>query len=739
MIRPEKKTQYATQARGDYDRYYAGMEKTARQKLAVTAAHFLLRPGAVIADMGCGSGLGSFIYAQENPDAQVVGIDINPASVAHARETYSLPNLRFEEGDVENPDAALGPFDGILNSSVLHHVYSFNGYDAARVVNALKSHMELLREGGVMVVRDFCALPADDFVLLDVQAEGGEGYTPKTMSDADLLVLFSETACALKGERDRGFFIEEQPVAPPGFRRFRLPAKWAAEFVLRKDYRDDWETELQEEYSWWTAEDYRRELAALGGRVVYAAPWWNPWIVENRFRGKFRMYGENGAPRNFPPTNFIAVVEKTRKGASAHLCERAVAKGEKSYLRFTGWKNTVTGEGWDMAARPGDVTDCLPYVPGEGGRLMIYAKHGYPRPLANPVPRGTPVLDEKHWSGHMVEPVAVADAGENLAARLAERSGLAPAQFAELEEGLTYYPSPGMMDELVTSVFTRVSAEDVNHRFPIPPAVSGFSDSGDVRLYAAQDLLGAGQAGLLPEARLELNIYALLKKLGLSPGRWIGAEIARPRPSDPDVAELAALLSHPREKIFAPTAATGDYLQCLRSVFADRSAETELAAQELEFVLPASLSANVVSVAALATSAAGEICIGVERRDLPAPQGKEGGSSICVLPAFRLPMPVATAEKSAEYVAARFLQQRRCVSRLGEGYFSSIGVTPERVYPHAVMLEPGTDVFQLSEELQFVPLREVFTSLEKLRDAHLLIAALRAIHALGLWDGFMRG
>lgn len=727
---------YATQARGnesDYDRYFRGMDKTMQMKLAITSAHFLLKPGAVIADMGCGSGLGSYQFAQLNPSVWVVGIDINPEAVAHARREYQLPNLRFEVGDIEKPDPALGPFDGILNSSVLHHVYSFNSYSANNVVNALRNQMALLNEGGILVVRDFCAEKDDEYVLLDAQAEGGEGYEPTTMSDADLLVHFSKTARSLSPEKDRGFFLEEDVVAPQGWRRFRLSAKWAAEFILRKDYRQDWATEVLEEYSWWTPEDYRRELAALGGRVLYAAPHWNPWIVENRFRDKIKLFSESGAPRFFPATNFIAVVEKVRGGASIHLGEKSLATAPKNYLQFSGWKNAETGEVFEMVARPGMVADCLPYLRGPDGRLMVYAKHGYPRPIANTVPRGTAALDDKHWSGHVVEPIAVADAGVQLAEKLAEKSGLDRSQFEGLEEGLKYYPSPGMMDEIVGSVFAPVRDGTPVHSFPIPSEVSGFSTSGEVRLYPAQDLLRASQVGMLPEARLEMNIYALLRKIGERPDKWLGDEIRRPRPSTLYVSDIAAVLEKSESCIFDPANDMAGYLKCLRSFFADRSADTELARRELEFVIPAKLSANVASIAPLAADDKGNVCIGLERRNLPAPQQREGDSGISVLPAFRLPTAVVSADKAAEFVGAKFLQPRRYVTRLGEAYFSSLGMTPERVYPFAVVLDAGSDVFQISETLEFVPLRDIFLNLEKIRDAHLLISSLRAIHALDLW------
>lgn len=710
---------YATQARGqvsDYDRYFSGMDKTMQQKLAVTAAHFLLRPGAVIADMGCGSGLGSFQFAQLNPSVKVVGIDINPDVVRHGRETYKLPNLSFEEGDVEKPDARLGRFDGILNSSVLHHVLSFNNYDPSRVVNALKNQMAALNEGGIMVIRDFSALPDDEFVLLDVLA-----------SDAELLVQFSETARALKEPRDRGFFMEEVTSPREGFRRFRLSAKWANEFILRKDYRHSWDVEVLEEYSWWTPEDYRRELAALGGRVLHTAPYWNPWILENRYKGKVFLHDENGKERGYPPTQFIAVVEKVPEGASILLTERAIARGEKNFLKVTSWKNAKTGRVYDMASRPGTVSDCLPYFTGADGRLMIFAKHGYPRALVNSVSRGTVNLDDKHWSGHVVEPIAIVENGEPLLPRLAAYAGLDAAHLGAAETCMKYYPSPGMMDEIVSSCFVPVTGAEGRHSKRLPVELSGFSGSGEIRLYPAQDLLRAAQVGMLPEARLELNIYALLRHLGQRPDKWLGTEVAPPPCYNVEVKKFSDLLAAPPSSVWEKQEAPAGYLHYIRSAFADRSRTTELARRELEFVLPAKASANVISVAPLAMDAQGEICIGLERRDLPAPQAHEGNSAIYVLPAWRLPLDVVSEEAACGFAASKL--GAGGAMKLGASYYPSLGVTPERVYPFAIHCDPS----KVQLPLVFVSLRDLFDNLEKLRDAHLMIAALRAFHALGLW------
>lgn len=119
---------------GAYEAYHAGMDRTMRQKLAFVGAHFLLDPRARIADMGCGSGSGTHQLALLNPSIEVIGVDINPESVRYATDKYRLPNLRFVVGDTAEPVFAEDPLDGILSSSTLHRVYTFNGYSRAAVI-----------------------------------------------------------------------------------------------------------------------------------------------------------------------------------------------------------------------------------------------------------------------------------------------------------------------------------------------------------------------------------------------------------------------------------------------------------------------------------------------------------------------------------------------------------------------------------------------------------------------------
>jgi SAM-dependent methyltransferase len=263
---------------GAYEAYFAGMDRTMQQKLAFVGAHFLLDPGARIADVGCGSGSGTYQLALLNPDIDVIGVDINPESVRLAAEKYRLPNLRFIVGDAAEPVFADDPLDGILSSSTRHHVYTFNGYSRAAVRRAIASHLACLRENGIFVLRDFVSPPRDAYILLELPDQSSHsrskngvaslayGDAIADLSDADLLVRFANTARPLDKDSGPGFFLEELDPRVPETRLFRVPHKWATEFVLRKDYRRDWDVELLEEYSYFTADELVAELNAAGGR-----------------------------------------------------------------------------------------------------------------------------------------------------------------------------------------------------------------------------------------------------------------------------------------------------------------------------------------------------------------------------------------------------------------------------------------------------------------------------------------
>ena len=298
--------------------------------------------------------------------------------------------------------------------------------------------------------------------------------------------------------------------------------------------------------------------------------------------------------------------------------------------------------------------------------------------------------------------------------------------------GLAYYPSPGGIDERVTSLFVELAAPVAGPA--LSPALSGLSTAGAVREFDAQDLLRAAHVGVLPEARLEMNVYALMRRLAITPDPYIGEDLEladAPLPAGTRRASLEALLARPAAMPFAPTTERANYLRLIRATFADQTEEDglprSLAEIELELVVPRTRSVNTV-VALPVLRSGGEVLVGLETRLLPVPQRLDGDARILVAPAWRLGREVASLGAAKAFVAAE------------------LGASPDDMIPlgAAVFPERGTDArarpsvrraqCRARAPYDFVPLAELRESIARLRDGHLLVAALRLMHALALWN-----
>src|ERR1043165_1712718 len=133
---------YEKQHRGtqeDYEAYFAGMDASMQQKVALTTAHFPVR--GRIADMGSGSARGTYDLACLYGGLELVGVDINPVSVEHAAREFRRPNLSYVGGDISEMVFPAESLDGILDSSVLHHVTSFNDFDVRRVFKTVANQV----------------------------------------------------------------------------------------------------------------------------------------------------------------------------------------------------------------------------------------------------------------------------------------------------------------------------------------------------------------------------------------------------------------------------------------------------------------------------------------------------------------------------------------------------------------------------------------------------------------------
>ncbi len=721
---------YQAQQRGDrgaYARYLAGMDASMQQKVALTAAHILSK--GKVADMGMGSGSSTHALAALYPGLDVIGVDVSPQMVDLARERHVLPNLSFVLGDVASEVFPAATLHAIVDSSVLHHVTSFSGYDRGAAARALATQVSALAPHGVLVVRDFLD-PGDAPCDLELPTDDGDdGDDPRQCSSAALFRRFAREFRSLAPTP--GCAFEELP-ASTGRIRVRLALRAAVEFVLRKDYRRDWESEIKEEYTYATQAEFERTFARLGLRVLASLPVRNPWIVRNRFRGRFALRDLEGRELDDPATNYVIVGERVHPGAGVRISVAGDAP-PRGFLRLDRYRDTYDDRVIELVARPHLTVDAVPYFMADDD-VFVLARMSYPRPILRASQR--PALDGSRSPDYVTEPITVIQDDEPLAQTiedaLGERIGVGSGEITEISAGPRYFPSPGGLREEIRTVFVAIAP--IFARTELPSS-SGFSTSGRVGAIEARQLLRAAMVGGLADARLEIGTHALLRRLGRDPGPWIGEAIElreAPAPRATASLEELGLRPHRRRFVRLPPRGPASFLdlRCSRFVEFDAN-DREVARRELEHVAPRTLSDNTIATALL-RRVGGRILIGVVDDDRPTAQAIDGHSELLVAPAWRLPNEVIGIREARAWVCARIEAEHGVhlgeVYELGGRWHPSSGTTCELVFPLAVEVR---DEVPCDHPLVWLDLDELIGEPDALRDGHLRVLAWRAAHALG--------
>lgn len=667
-------------------------------------AHALLNPGAKILDAGCRDGEMTYVMAALYPDCQFIGLDVDAIAVRQATEKFNLPNLQFEVGNIYT-DLGENNYDLIVNSFFLHEVYSASFYNEKLIQLALEKQYKALRPNGLLIIRDYINPAPGEYVLMEFTDKTPSGDTFDTMSEADLLVWFSDHARAKSLAEDQisgsGFFLEELPPNYPRTRLFRVPAKWANEFILRKNNRDKLREELSKEYAFFTETEFRKHLRGLGARVAYTAPHWDEGFIKARYSGAMRLYKEDGTKIGPPATSHIIVAQKVENNTSQVLMERRTSRAKTGSVYLRTVKDERTGAMTDIICRDMEIAEIIPFRLTPEGKLKVYLHENVPRGLVNSVPRSGINLDGKRWSGHMTEAIALAsadiehlkDAPTHEMQKFAiQNIGIRPSVDAKIMTGGGFYPDPNHIDERIVTYYLRV--EDYHAPFAVRQTlkdIEGFSDKGRIREFDAQAILNAVAVGFIPTSRLEIQIMALYEMLGMKAKIWSDMPLQLSEIAVEEVAQINQImknyaLSDDRFKAVRGSAGT---VRLVQSVFVDEGRDqgggmAGLAAKDVEFAVPESGTMNTAVVLPLVRNLNGEVMAGVVTQYLPVPQRYSGTGYTMTLPSFTLPKEVTDMEAARNYIAEQFKVKPEYVSRMGESYFTHIGVTPHRIFPFAV-------------------------------------------------------
>ncbi len=669
------------------------------RKAWFTMSHLVLQPGARVVDIGSAEGSLIFAMAVMNPDYHFIGIDFDRNLVRQSRDLYKLDNLEFICGnaiDLELPESSI---DAIIHSFSLHEVYSQTNCNERVISQMIENHYNWLKPDGLLFIREF-SLPETSYVLLEMPDEPShpeDGIAG--LSEPELLIQYSEKARPRDDPAHRGFYLEELPPRFPQTRLFRLPYKWAYEFVLRKDDREYWEEELHKEYAFLTERDMRRMIKSLDARLLYSAPHWDQQIVKARFDKKFKLFDESGNLLGNPPTSFITLAQKVSEKKSLLLVERKPTRTPNRALRITTMRDNVDGRLQDVVTRDQEIVEIIPYRV-DNNRLKIFIHDGLPRGLINAVPRNGPNIDGKRWSGHMTEAIAIPhDVFEAIRPGDAKSTlnfardyfGLKSLPGNDIEEGPGFYPAPDHIDERIQTKYLQVQEPDntMNLRRTLPD-ITGFSTQGKILEVDAQRILNAIGIGLIPSSRLEIQILALYEKLNLPYEAWADCPLNLKTEEPEHISKLKEIVDKlaQHDSRFREIRGTAGQIKTAHSVFVDegqvKGSIAGLASREMEFILHEGKSQNTAVILPLTQRINGEVMAGFIEDYLPVPQRYKGNGYILSCPSMPLPKEVTNFELARKYIAEKFEVPIDCVSRMGESYFSHIGLTPQRIYPFAV-------------------------------------------------------
>jgi hypothetical protein len=305
----------------DYNVYVRQMDDIAELKYNDTA-NFIV-PGR-IGDIGCA--VGSWLKLA-GVDARLRESDLYGIEVS--RHLYEICRQRKENGDFENPfvffsqkNAVTGlVFDAnsmntIHTSSLTHEIESYGS--RKDLLQFIKNRYDELASGGVWINRDVVGpYNKEETVLLWLNKEDGNNADPfKKCSDrhqlSDFLQTLSTHARFLRFSKDfrktEGYQLHFELVSIERKEYIRLLLKDACEFLSRKDYCDNWQSEMHETFCFWDFNEWKQQLLANGFSIhPESKAFTNEWIVANRWIGKAAFYNLEEQPLDWPTTNMILV------------------------------------------------------------------------------------------------------------------------------------------------------------------------------------------------------------------------------------------------------------------------------------------------------------------------------------------------------------------------------------------------------------------------------------------------
>ncbi len=311
----------------DYGSYVREMDEIAEMKYKETAP--FLRSGR-IGDIGCA--VGTWIkMAAKDPrirESDFYGIEV-------AQHLYRICLQRKENGEFPHPyvffaqkNAVTGlcfepnSMNTIHTSSLTHEIESYGG--RADLLQFIQNRYQELAPSGVWVNRDVLGPDEPDKVVwMKLNREDGRNEDwEKDIAEREALKKYLgglSTQALFKRfvrdfRREEGYQFDYHKREAAGEEYIETTLRHAMEFISKKDYHSNWQSEMHETFCYWSFADWKRELERVGFVLdPNSRSYTNSWLVKNRYQGKADLFElENGTLVHlpYPVTHTLIVAEK---------------------------------------------------------------------------------------------------------------------------------------------------------------------------------------------------------------------------------------------------------------------------------------------------------------------------------------------------------------------------------------------------------------------------------------------
>lgn len=314
----------------DYNTYVRAFDEGAERKYDLIRNY--VNPGKIV-DIGCctGSLIRQLSFDPRLSESDFYGIEVARTlfeKCVHRKQEehyFGNDNVFFYQRNIASgkifPDYFVDTF---TTFSLTHEIESYQGRDALKKFISFL-HQQLDFSGRWINVDVVGPKNKNEIVYLNLNTNDGRNtdYSKvfgakdrsKFKSYLDSLSTFAKFLRFAQDFRKlEGYKLKYSIEHIDGKEYIKLKSSDASEFLSKKDYTDNWNSEMHETFCFFNFDEWIAEVKKAGFIVNPAShAFSNPWIIENRYKNRAILYHKKGrklVQAEYPETNMILVLDK---------------------------------------------------------------------------------------------------------------------------------------------------------------------------------------------------------------------------------------------------------------------------------------------------------------------------------------------------------------------------------------------------------------------------------------------